>query len=184
MHHSLRFYSRNREMILRYYMFQARWTRIPLLGSLVKAVANMYGAHASSAYLITKEEAGRIIDMAEGLALGPCTCRKVFKKCDGPIDAEIMLGMTRNVFIEERPEDYREIEADEAKRIIAMCHERGLIHALIRCRDDFYAICNCCPCCCVPLRLKKLYGIGGAITRHPDVSQLFSASLAERLPHA
>lgn len=35
------------------------------------------------------------------------------------------------------------------------------------------AICNCCPCCCVPLRLRKDYGIKGALVR--DASLLDNA---------
>jgi len=31
MHHSLKLYSRYRELALKYYIFQARWTRIPLI---------------------------------------------------------------------------------------------------------------------------------------------------------
>ena len=173
MHHSLRLYSRHRELILRYYIFQARWTKIPLIGRLVRWVANIYGKKASGACLLTTEEAEEIVDSAGGLALGPCTCRAVFRNCDNPIDAEIMVGLTRNIFIEERPQDYRQITKQEAKDILRQCHQRGLIHTIIKCRHDYYAICNCCPCCCVPLRLSKQYGIGNALTRNPDIVQIF-----------
>ncbi|MEA1959676.1 MAG: ferredoxin-like protein [Chloroflexota bacterium] len=182
MHHSLRLYSRHRELLLKYYIFQAKWTRIPLIGRAVRAVANLYGRHAASAYLITTDEAERIVDMAEGLALGPCTCRQVFKKCEGPIDTEIIVGLARNIFIDERPQDYREIDAKEAKEVLRRCHDLGLIHTLLRCRDDFYAICNCCSCCCVPLRLKKRYGIGRAVTRPPDIIHLFAGTQPEAPP--
>jgi len=37
----------------------------------------------------------------------------------------------------------------------------------------FYAICNCCSCCCVPLRLKKEYGIGNALVRSDDIVREF-----------
>ena len=148
MHHSLRLYSRYRELFLRYYIFQSKWTRIPLIGRLVRAIANAYGTKVEQAYLITTADAEEIVDIAEGLALGPCTCRSVFGNCDNPINAEIMLGLNENVFIEERPHDYREITKDEAKDILRECHQRGLIHTIIKCRQDFYAICNCCSCCC------------------------------------
>lgn len=173
MHHSLRLYSRYRELFLRYYIFQARWTKIPLIGRLVRWVANIYGKKASGAYLLTPEEAEEIVDSSGGLALGPCTCRAVFRNCDNPIDTEIMVGLTRNIFIEERPQDYRRITKQEAKDILRQCHQRGLIHTISKCRHDYYAICNCCPCCCVPLRLSKKYGIGNALTRNPNIVQIF-----------
>lgn len=173
MHHSLRLYSRYRELFLRYYIFQSSWTRIPFIGRLVKVVANAYGAGVEQAYLITTSDAEEIVDMAEGLALGPCTCRSVFKNCDNPVNAEIMLGLNENVFIDERPDDYRELTKDEAKDILRQCHQRGLIHTIIKCRQDFYAICNCCSCCCVPLRLNKKYGIGNALVRNDNIVQEF-----------
>jgi len=179
MHHSLRVYSRYRELFLRYYIFQAKWTRIPLLGRGIRKVANIYGKKGSSAYLLTSDEANEIVDNSEGLAIGPCTCRVVFGNCDNPINVEIMVRLDRNIFIEERPHDYREITKQEAKDILRQCHQNGLIHTIIKCRQDFYAICNCCSCCCVPLRLKKEYGIGKALIRSDDNSNLTYDRLTE-----
>ena len=178
MHHSLRLYSRHRELFLRYYIAQAKWTRIPLIGRLVRKAANLYGARQSGAYLLTPDEASVIVDNAGWLAVGPCTCRAVFHNCDNPLNTEIMVGLGRNVFIEERPHDYREITREEAKDILEECHRRGLIHTVVRCRQAFYAICNCCSCCCVPLRLNKRYGIGNALARSDDIVRQFVESCA------
>lgn len=169
MHHTLKLYSRYRELALRYYIFQAKWTKIPLIGRLVRMVANAYGKNVSAAYLLNLQEANEIVDSASGLALGPCTCRDVFKNCDNPINAEIIVGMSRKVFMEGRPHEYREITKDEAKDILKQCHQRGLIHTIVKWQGDFYAICNCCSCCCVPLRLLKKYGIGNALVRVDNI---------------
>ncbi len=173
MHHSLRLYSRYRELFLKYYIFQATWTRIPLMGRLVRWVANAYGRNMEGAYLLTPDEAEEIVDISEGLSLGPCTCRAVFKNCDNPVNTEIMLSLSRNLFVEERPHDYHDITKQESKDILRQCHQRGLIHTIIKCREDYYAICNCCPCCCVPLRLSREYGIGKALTRNKDIVREF-----------
>jgi len=173
MHHTLRFYSHHRELFLRYYIWQAKWTAIPLLGGLVRSVANLYGNRLHHAYVLTTAEAEEIIDCAEKLALGPCDCRRVFRNCDSPIETEIMLGLSRNVFVQGRPGEYREIDKEKAKEVLRQCHEKGLIHTIVKCRNDFYAICNCCPCCCVPLRLKTRYGIGSALARGNDIVHLF-----------
>jgi hypothetical protein len=169
MHHSLKLYSRYRELALRYYIFQAKWTRIPLIGRLVRKVANAYGKNVSAAYLLNLHEANEIVDNSDGLALGPCTCRAVFKNCDNPINTEIIVGFSRNIFMEGRPHDYREITKQEAKDILKQCHQNGLIHTIVHWQHDFYAICNCCPCCCVPLRLLKKYGIGNALVREDNI---------------
>jgi len=169
----MRLYSRYREVILKLYIFMAKWTRLPLIERLVRVGANLYGKKGSAAYLLTLDEAEEIVDCSEGLALGPCTCRAVFRNCDNPINAEIMVGLSRNVFIEERPHDYREITKQEAKDVLRQCHQRGLIPTIVKCRQDFYAICNCCSCCCVPLRLSKQYGIGNALSRSDDIVREF-----------
>jgi len=80
-----------------------------------------------------------------------------------------MVGLDRNVFIEQRPHDYREITKEEAKEILRKCHSNGLLHTIIKCREDFYAMCNCCSCCCVPFRLSKQYGIGNALVRNGNI---------------
>ena len=173
MHHTLRFYSRYRESVLRFYMFGARLTRIPLLGRLVRWVANTWGNNLEGAYVLTPDEAAEVVDASEKLMVGPCTCRQVYHNCDNPINVEIMLSLDANIFVEERPDEYREISKEEAKEILRDCHQRGLIHNIVRCRGDFYAICNCCSCCCVPLRLRNQYGIGSALGRRNDIVKVF-----------
>ncbi len=173
MHHSLRFYSGHRQGTLRFYMFMAKWTRIPLIGRLVRRVANAYGRNMHGAYLLTSDEAEKIVDSAEGVALGPCDCRATFKNCQHPVEAEILIGPTQHIFREHMPHNSHEITKEEAKEILRDCHQRGLIHTIIKCQQHFYAICNCCSCCCVPLRLNKQYGIGQALTRHRDIVQEF-----------
>ena len=156
-------------VITQIHIFQARLTRVPLIGTLVRRVANCYGKKMSGAHPLTIEEANEVVDTSDGLAVDPCTCRAVSGKCDKPVGTEIMVGLNRNMFMEERPHDYHEITKQEAKEILKQCHEVGLIHTIVKCRRDFYAICNCCSCCCLPLRLSKEYGIGGALTRRLGV---------------
>lgn len=175
MHHTLKFYGRNRRLTLRLYIFFARWTRIPLLGRLVRRVANAYGDSLHQAYLLTPDEAGQLLDIAGGLASGPCDCRNVFNNCDNPKDNEILLGPTRHILRHAMTDGTREISREEAAEILQDSHRRGLVHTIIRCRGDFYAICNCCPCCCVPLRLSKQYGIGQVLVRHKDIIGEFKA---------
>ena len=62
MHHSLKLYSRHREGTLKFYMFGARMTRLPLIGLLVRWVANAYGRKLEGGYLLTPAEAEKIVD--------------------------------------------------------------------------------------------------------------------------
>jgi hypothetical protein len=169
MHHSLRLYSGNRRIVLRFYIFFARLTRLPLLGRLARWAANVYGCNLHRAYLLTPAEAAELVNTAEGLAVAPCDCRRLFKNCDHPVNAEILLGPTRHVMLEAMPKDSHEISREKAGEILRENQRRGLIFTILKCREDFYAICSCCSCCCVPLRLSKQYGIGEALVRHKDI---------------
>lgn len=150
-------------------MFFGAWTKIPLLGRLVRRLADAYATNLHNAYLLTPTEARQLLDIAGGLAAGPCDCRVVFNNCDNPKNNEILLGPTRHILMEAMPDGSREITREEAGEILRDSHERRLVHTIIKCRGDFYAICNCCSCCCVPLRLSKQYGIGEVLVRHKDI---------------
>jgi len=168
-HHTLKLYSHNRPSLLRLYIFFAALTRIPLAGRLVRWLANAYGRDMHRVYLLNPAEALELVNAANGLALGVCDCRRVFRNCDNPIYAEILLGPTRHIMLEAMPEDAREISREEAALVLDENHRRGLIFTIAKCRGDFYAICSCCSCCCVPLRLSRQYGIGEAMARHKDI---------------
>lgn len=169
MHHTLRFYGQHQHKILKLYMSVAKFTNVPFIGRLVRWVANYYGLHEHHGYLLTLTEAEQIIDISKSVALGPCSCRQVFHNCNAPIMAEIVVGTGAEVFPEIRPGEFHIISKEEAKDIMRQCHQRGMIHTLERCQGHFYAICNCCTCCCVPLRLRQNYGIGNALVRNRDV---------------
>jgi len=154
-------------------MFWAQFSKMPLLGWLVRRLANAYGGKMHRAYLLTPPEAEELLDIAEGVAVGICDCRKVFRNCDNPVGAEILLGPNRHTFLEAMGHDSHEITKEAAREILRDCHSRGLVHTILKCREDFYAICNCCTCCCVPLRLSKQYGIGNVLVRHQDIVQEF-----------
>ena len=173
MHHSLKLYGGHRRWTIRLYMFFGAWTKIPLIGRLVRWVANLYGKNMHAAYLLTLREAEELLDIAEGVASARCTCRDVYGKCDNPIDNEILLGPSRHVLLETMPDDSCETEKDKAREVLKDSHRRGLILTILKCRGDFYAICSCCSCCCVPLRLNKKYGIGNVLIRHRDIVEEF-----------
>ena len=173
MHHTLQFYGQHQHKVLRLYMTLARLTKVPLMDRLIHWVANTYGQHEHHNYLLTQKQAEQIIDASKNLALGPCSCRQVFHNCDAPSTAEIVVGVGTEVFSEVRPKEFREISKEEAKEVLQQCHQKRLMHTLSRCRGDFYAICNCCTCCCVPLRLKQEYKIGSALVRNKSVVEDF-----------
>lgn len=169
MHHSLKLYGSNRKSVLRLYMFLGAWTKIPLIGRPVRRIANAYAHRMHRACLLTAAEAEDLLNIAEGVAAAPCTCRQLYKNCNSPVDNEILIGPARQVLLKAMPHDSREISKEKAREILKDSHRRGLILTILKCRGDYYAICSCCSCCCVPLRLSKRYGIGEVLVRHKDI---------------
>lgn len=169
MHHVLRFYSAHQELVLRFYMFGAKFTKLPLVGKYFASLIDRYAVTQHAAFILTYDEVRKVIGAATSIAVGDCKCRKVFKNCDSPIRTDMVFGVGFDVFTEVRKEEYTEINRQKALEIIDDCKRRGLFQSLVKCRHDFYAICNCCPCCCVPLRLRKDYGIKGAWVKNAGV---------------
>jgi hypothetical protein len=174
--HVLKFYSSNRPFVLRLYIFFAAWTKIPVIGGLARRVANAYGRSNHRAYLLTPAEADELVKSAGALAVGHCDCRAVFKKCRHPVESEILLGPNQHVLHEAMPPGSREITKEEALKILEANRRSGLIQTIVKCGNVFYAMCSCCSCCCVPLRLSKQYGIGDALVRHDNIVQEFKSS--------
>jgi Pyruvate/2-oxoacid:ferredoxin oxidoreductase delta subunit len=81
-----------------------------------------------------------------------CPCRAAREKPCLPLDVCLIIGEPFAGFIaEHQPKRSRWITADEAVAILKAEDERGHVHhaffkdAML---GRFYAICNCCECCC------------------------------------
>lgn len=81
-----------------------------------------------------------------------CPCRVVSPNPCLPLDVCLIVGDPFASFVHEHhPQRARRITQQEATRILEEEHQRGHVHhaffkdAMI---GRFYAICNCCSCCC------------------------------------
>jgi hypothetical protein len=169
MHHSLRFYGGHQHGLLRLYMNLTNLVRLPLLGRLVRWVANTYAGLGHSGYYLTLAEAEQIVDIAGSVALGPCSCRAEYHNCEQPIMSEIVLGNGSSEVYAGKEKEFRQISKGEAKAVLRQAHQQRLTQSIMRCGNHFYAICSCCDCCCVPTRLRQKFGIGMALVRNTNV---------------
>ncbi len=97
-----------------------------------------------------------------------CPCRAAKENPCTPIDVCLVVGDPFASFIREHhPDRSREITSDEAIDILKAEDERGHVHhaffkdAML---ERFYAICNCCECCC------------GAINSHNSGNPMLASS--------
>ncbi len=93
-----------------------------------------------------------ILKNPDHIAVIDCPCRVSRADPCLPLDVCMVVGEPfASLVVEYHPRRARRITAEEAVAILRAEEERGHVHhaffkdAML---DRFYAICNCCPCCC------------------------------------
>lgn len=94
-----------------------------------------------------------VLDSPPDVAVYDCPCREARgpDACK-PIDVCMVVGQPFVDFIlEHHPDKSRQVTQEEAVAILEAEHDRGHVHAAYfkdLMLNRFYAICNCCSCCC------------------------------------
>lgn len=100
-----------------------------------------------------------VIRNPDSIAVLDCPCRTSRKAPCLPLDVCIIIGEPFASFtVEHHPDRARRIGADEAQAILAAERERGHVaHAFFKdaMLNRFYAICNCCSCCCGAMQARR-----------------------------
>ncbi len=93
-----------------------------------------------------------VLHNPEHIVVLECPCRSSRPHPCRPLDVCLIVGEPLAGFVaEHHPARARWITPDEAEAILQAEHERGHVHhaffkdAML---NRFYAICNCCACCC------------------------------------
>jgi len=124
--------------------------------------------HQVAAY----EDAAEILRKAGKIVVTDCICRKqkqlVGRGCDKPLEACFMFGSMGQYYLDR--EMGREIDVDEAVRILTEAQEAGLVTQPATAQNPG-GMCNCCGDCC---------GVLSALNRHPKPAEVvFSNHFAE-----
>jgi Pyruvate/2-oxoacid:ferredoxin oxidoreductase delta subunit len=93
-----------------------------------------------------------ILEHPDHIAVVDCPCRLCRSEPCLPLDVCLIIGEPfASLVIEHHPARSRWITSEEAQEILESEHKRGHVHhayfkdAML---GRFYAICNCCSCCC------------------------------------
>ena len=99
-----------------------------------------------------------VISSPSKIAVAPCACRVAAQRrgdrdpeC-GPVDTCLLIGDPIATFVVEHQDGARFIDAEGALGIVSAASARGNIHTIWfkdAAGDRMYALCNCCPSCCV-----------------------------------
>ena len=109
--------------------------------------------------LLPSEDVETILDKATRLALANCSCRRIAKRCDLPV--EVCLQVNRAADYAITRGTGKELTRDEAMKIMDVAEEAGLIHSVYNGSAVTNVICNCCADCCVFYYPLAKYGVLG-----------------------
>jgi len=103
------------------------------------------------------------------IAIGKCGCRSTIPEAEVkcmpyPYEACMFVGDPGASFIAEHGDTFRKIDSEEAVRLLEDFHKRGFVQQAYFKSDmnGFFAICNCCSCCC-PSVTRTNMALDGAI---------------------
>ncbi len=96
------------------------------------------------------------------IAVYECACRHARSHPCQPTQVCMVVGQPFVDFVlEHNPHSSRRLTQSEALELLQAEHERGHLHSAWfkdACMGRFYAICNCCPCCCGGIEAMVKYG--------------------------
>lgn len=96
-------------------------------------------------------------------AVFECPCRHVRENPCQPTQVCMIMGQPFvDLLLEHHPKTSRRISQEEALELLEAEHRRGHVHSAWfkdACFERFFAICNCCKCCCGGIDAMLNYGI-------------------------
>ncbi len=100
-----------------------------------------------------------VLESPDHIVVMDCPCRSARENPCLPLDVCLIVGEPFASFAaEHHPRRARWISAEEAERILEREHASGHVqHAFFKdaMLGRFYAICNCCPCCCGAMQAHR-----------------------------
>jgi ferredoxin len=107
------------------------------------------------------EKVSALIEKSQSFLLNECICKKehalLGKPCDRPIEVCLAMAPVPGVF--DKSPIGRVITKEKAYELLKMTEEAGLVHLTNNLQNGQFFICNCCKCCCGPLRSINELGI-------------------------
>jgi Pyruvate/2-oxoacid:ferredoxin oxidoreductase delta subunit len=135
------------------------------LQDAVKLITHTQDLHLSPPDKVMPFKLARdvILKAHDTIAVGTCPCREnVEKPCIPPTQQVCMfVGDPFASFIAENNPKYHKVSQDEAVKVLEFAHQKGFVHSAYFKKEGgnrFVAICNCCSCCCLGIRMWNQLG--------------------------
>ena len=110
----------------------------------------------------TYDEISYLIENAEYISVGPCSCRRsrrLMGEGCGHLEQDMCMYLNRSAKSMSDAGHHRLISKEEAYEILQRAEDNGLIHEInnVEKAGDAEAICNCCGCSCFSLRIAEYF---------------------------
>ena len=136
----------------------------PVLGNGVNfmRVMPVMSAIENNTHKASYDELSTLIDKAWAISVGPCSCRRsrrLMGEGCGHLEEDMCLYLNDNAVGFSKNGEHRLITKEEAYEILKRAEDNGLVHEVNQAPgfDDVTAICNCCGCSCVALRIAEMF---------------------------
>jgi Pyruvate/2-oxoacid:ferredoxin oxidoreductase delta subunit len=95
-------------------------------------------------------EMKEILERARRITVQDCGCKTEYENCNAPRDVCISLDEAADESLVNGKDNPREVNVDEAIKVLQKSHEAGLVHMAYTMKGEEKPgiICSCCPCCC------------------------------------
>ena len=125
--------------------------------------------------ILDYERAEAIIDAADKMAIGLCSCRHEKehagqKYCDTPMDTCSSFGFAADYLI--RRNMARQVGREEMRDNLARSRELGLVLEADNVRKNVRFLCLCCGCCCNVLLGLKRYGYSNVLVTSSFIAEV------------
>lgn len=111
-----------------------------------------------NAYFFTLEETLRMIDKTEtDIYIIPCNCKRLKLGCEDKKPYDCCMAFTKGINSEWDRGYGTEISKEEAKELVKKFRRSGLMQS----SEAEWGLCNCCGCCCYPIRSSEKVGTKG-----------------------
>jgi H+/Na+-translocating ferredoxin:NAD+ oxidoreductase subunit B len=139
------------------YLQEAYYMSIAGVTSLLRPIPVNRSIESDSS-IATYDDAKEILRQQKKIVVASCICQiqqdLIGQGCEKPMEVCFIFGSAGQYFIENKMG--REISMAEAKEILKMSHEAGLVVQPASAQNPG-GMCNCCGDCCAALRSIKRY---------------------------
>ena len=114
------------------------------------------------------DEISTLIENATAISVGPCSCRRARRLMGegcGHLEEDMCMYLNDNAITYSKSGAHRLISKEEAYEVLRRAEDNGLVHEINQTPgfEESTAICNCCGCSGVALRIAEMFRAKNAI---------------------